>query len=269
MRAWFLLLPLLVPQDRKPDEEALARINECRKLAGLAPVEIDVKLSKGCQAHAKYLVRNAGHSSTKGLDAHNEDPNLPGYTPEGEKAGKSADIGFRPPPESVDSWMASLFHRVPILHPHLKKVGLGWAEGGEHGWVCVLDVTNGIAGGRQVPFVLYPADKQKDVPLKFGRELPDPIPQDKDGAGYPITVTFPEGRPVKKAEATLKDAGGKALEVWLSSPEKPADERYQRNTICVIAKDPFEPDTTYTVTITGKIGGAAWTKTWSFTTRGE
>lgn len=269
MKSWILVLPLLIPQDPKVEDQALARINECRKIAGLAPVEIDAKLSKGCAAHAAYLVKNSGHPSTAGLGAHNEDPKLPGYTPEGETAGKSSDINFMPPPESVDSWMASLFHRVPILHPHLKKVGLGWAEGGKHGWVCVLDVTNGVAGGRQVPFVLYPADKQTGVPLAFGGEVPNPIPKDEDDAGYPITVTFPEGRPVKKVEATLKDADGKSLEVWLSSPDKPADDRFQRNTIGVIAKDPFKPNTTYTVTVSGKIGGAAWTKTWSFTTKAE
>lgn len=258
MRALILACLLLGVQDRKLDQEALARINDYRKTAGLAPVELDATLSKGCTAHAKYLVKNDGHPSTAGLGAHEEDPKLPGYTPEGQKAGKSSDINFMPPPESVDSWMASFFHRVPILHPHLKKVGLGYAEGGKHGWVCVLDVTNGLGGGRQVPFVLYPIDKQQNVPLRFGGEVPNPIPEDTDGAGYPNTVTFPETKPVKKVEAILKDSAGKVLEVWLSSPEKPADERFQRHTVCVIAKNPFEPNTNYTITISGKVGGSTW-----------
>jgi hypothetical protein len=259
-----LLLLLALLQDDAT--KALEKINAARKLCALEPVTLDAKLSAGCVAHAKYLIKNEGHASTQGLGAHSEDKKLPGYSVEGEKAAKSSDIHFVDPVKAVDGWMASLFHRVPILHPHLKTVGIGAEKGGQWGWVTLLDVMSGRVAGRTAGPVAWPVDKQTDVPLAFGGEIPNPIPEDKDGkAGYPITVTFVNSEPVKEATATLK-AGKDAVEVWLSSPEKPADPRYQANTICLFPKDVLKPGTTYTVTMSAKVNNKPWTKTWSFTT---
>ena len=246
--------------------KAMDKVNAVRKAAGLEPVALDDSISKGCTAHAAYLVKNEKDASTQGLGAHTENSKLPGYTVEGEKAGKSSDIHFVDPAAAVDGWMATLFHRVPILHPHLKRVGIGYAKGGKWGWVTLLDVMSGRESGKPAGPVAWPVDKQTDVPLAFGGEIPDPIPDDKDKkAGYPITVTFVDGETVKEAAATLK-IDKKDVEFWLSSPEKPADARYQANTICLFAKDALQPGTTYTVTVTAKVNGKAWTKTWSFTT---
>ena len=66
--------------------KVIDRINLHRKAAGLEPVALDPALSKGCAAHAEYLVRNVDHPSTQGLGLHSEDPKLPGYTKEGERA---------------------------------------------------------------------------------------------------------------------------------------------------------------------------------------
>jgi hypothetical protein len=261
-----LLLLALLQGDDAPSAKALDRINAVRKAAGLEPVTLDAKLSAGCAAHAAYLVKNAKHPSVQGLGAHNEDKSLPGYTPEGEKAGKSSDIHFVEPLAAVDGWMASLFHRVPLLHPHLKKVGIGSVAGGSWGHVTLVDVMSGREGGKAAAPVLWPPDKAVDIPLAFGGEIPDPIPDDKDRkAGYPITVSFVSGEPVKEATATLK-ADGKDVEFWISSPDKPADKRYQANTICLFAKDALKPGTTYSVTINAKVNGKAWTTSWSFTT---
>ncbi len=262
------LLLLIVLCQAKDDgvTKALEKINAVRKTAGLEPVTLDEKLSQGCTAHALYLVKNEKDPSTHGLGAHSENSKLPGYTVEGEKAGRSSDIHFIEPALAVDGWMASLFHRVPILHPHLKRVGIGYAKGGKWGWITLLDVMSGREDGRQSGPVAWPVDKQADVPLAFGGEIPDPIPADKDKkAGYPITVSFVDGETVKDATATLK-IDKKEVEVWLSSPEKPADARYQANTICLFPKDVMQPGTSYTVTVTAKVNGKAWTRTWSFTT---
>ncbi|MCC6737966.1 MAG: CAP domain-containing protein [Planctomycetia bacterium] len=253
-------------------DKVLEKVNEWRKLAGLQPVKLDEALSKGCRAHAEYLKTNQGHPSVQGLGAHGEDPKLPGYTPEGEKAGKSSDISFEDPVPAVDGLMATLFHRVPLLNPALEKIGFGAAsEGGK--WFVVLDVMNGVGKkppAKGNPPVVFPRAKQKDVPLAFGGEMPNPIPEDKDGkAGFPITAQFPSGIPVKEATVGLKDADGKPVECWISTPEKPADARYQRNTVCAFPKDLLKPGTTYTVSMAAKVGGKPWSAEWTFTTAGE
>lgn len=257
-----VLALLICLQDAKIEQQVLARVNEIRRTAGLAPVALDPALSKGCRAHAEYLARNATAGSAQGLGAHDEDPKLPGYTPEGEKAGKASDISYREPAAAVESWMSGLFHRVPILHPGLKKIGLGWTRAGEGGAISVMDVVSGRGGGPTV-VVAYPADKQRDVPLALGREIPRPAPT--DSGGYPVTLTFPEDQKVTAVTATMR-VDKEDVEFHLSTPEKPADARYQRNTVCLIAKEPLKPSTTYTVIVTAKTGTKPFTRTWSFTT---
>ncbi|KAF0243707.1 MAG: hypothetical protein FD180_3123 [Planctomycetota bacterium] len=255
--------------------KVMERVNVFRKLAGLTPVTLDAALSKGCASHAAYLLENQENPATRGLGAHNEDPKLPGYTKEGEEAGRSADIHYIEPVRAVDGWMASLFHRTPLLEPSLAKIGFGAVENGERGWFVVVDVMGGKGGGKKpagkgVQPVVYPKDKQKDVPLAFGGEVPDPIPEDRDDhAGYPITAQFPPGVPVKEASVGLKDAEGKLIECWISTPDKPADARYQRNTVCAISKDVLKPGVTYTVNMAAKVGGRPWAAEWKFTTEGE
>jgi uncharacterized protein YkwD len=255
---------------RKPEEKTgEARINVFRKIAGLNPVTLDPVLSKGCQAHADYLVTNSGHPSTEGLGGHDEDPKLPGFSEEGRRAGKSSDISFGVEPlGAVDGWMATFFHRVPMLDPDLTRVGFGSARDKREGWITVLDVLNGR--GWSAP-ILCPGDQQKDVLLAYkAGERPDPIPESKDKkAGYPVTVTFPRSAVVKGATAKLTDEKNQEIACWLSSPEKSVHAELQRNTVCLIAKEPLQPNTTYTATVSATVDGAAWSKAWTFTTGGK
>jgi len=249
----------------------LERLNAHRHAAGLEPVAADPGLSKGCSLHAVYLVRNVDHPSTQGLGLHSEDPKLPGYSKEGERAGKAAVIFLgKEGPEAVEGWVGSLLHRIPLLQSRLRKVGYGVARGGPATVTSVLDATSGLGVGKDAPVVIYPADGQKDVPLLFSPEIPDPIPESADKkAGYPVTAMFSEGALVKDVKASLKDAEGRELAIWLSSPEKPAAPDYQRNTVGLIAREPLRPSTTYTAAIAARVTGKPWLRTWSFTTAGN
>jgi len=249
----------------------LERLNAHRKAAGLELVVDDPDLSRGCAAHADYLVKNVDQPSAQGLGLHSEDPRLPGYSKEGERAGKAAVIYLgKEGVDAVDGWMGSLLHRIPLLQSRLRKVGYGVARGGPAKSTAVFDVTNGMGPGRDARFVIYPADGQKDVPLAFEEEIPDPIPESADRkAGYPVTVIFAEGALVKDVKASLKDAEGKEVAIWLSTPEKPAAADYQRNTVGLIAQEPLKPSTTYTVAVAARLTGKPWLKTWTFTTTGR
>lgn len=258
-----LLLLLSLDADAVVD-----RLNVHRKAAGLEPVVLDPALSKACAAHAEYLVKNVDHPSTQGLGLHSEDPKLPGYTKEGERAGKASVIflGLEGV-DAVEGWIGSLLHRLPLLQSRLKKVGYGVARGGPAKVTVVLDALNGLGPGKDAPVVIYPADGQADVALRFSPEIPDPIPESADKkAGYPVTAIFAEGALVKDVKASLKDAAGNEVPVWLSSPEKPAAADYQRNTVGMIPKAPLRPSTAYTVAIAAVVRGKPWLRTWTFTT---
>ena len=261
------------PTEEGPaDREALAKavleqVNSYRKRAGLEAVALDAGLTKGCRAHADYLVRNAGNPSTEGLGGHDEDPKLPGYSEEGRRAGKASDIAFDVDPlAAVPDWMATFFHRVPLLDPDLRRVGFGAARGEKVGWIVVLDVTSGRGSGA---VVFCPADGQQDVPTAYhAGERPDPIPESKGRpAAYPVTVMFPRGAAVKDVTARLVDARGQDVPAWVLTPEQTVDRDLQRNQVCVIARQSLQPGTEYTVTVAAQVDGTDWKQKWSFTTR--
>jgi hypothetical protein len=118
--------------------------------------------------------------------------------------------------------------------------------------------------------VAYPASGQKDVPLEYGNEVPNPIPNNGRG-GYPVTLQFPAFDKVTGVKATLTSGPkGKptAIPFYLSDPEHPATSFGQYGVVSVIAKQALRASTTYTVKIDATWNGKAQTWTWSFTTLG-
>jgi uncharacterized protein YkwD len=266
------------------------RFNHFRRLAGLSPVIASATLTAGCQAHAKYLVLHEGEPVCRGLRAHTETPQLAGYTEEGCAAAKSSVITSslgRPntgwPAIAVDELMATLFHRIPMLEPDLKRIGIGHAATAQGTvWQVVIDVRSGVEHEFLAPLraepVIFPPDKQKDVPRTFGlggMEEPNPIPFATGHCGYPVTVSFPKDDQIQEATAILEYVPTKKLPdymvaqvpVWLSTPERPAlPMQSQQNTICLIAKGKLPPLTAHKVTVRAKVNGEPWEKVWKFTT---
>jgi uncharacterized protein YkwD len=128
------------------EEKIVARVNATRKAAGLSLVRLDAELSRGCQLHAKYLARNHRRPEVQGMGMHRQYPDLPGASPEGARAAKGAVIAVVLDPQTcIENWMATLYHRIPILTPNLERIGFGHARIEGHKWVCVLDTGNGRA----------------------------------------------------------------------------------------------------------------------------
>jgi uncharacterized protein YkwD len=239
------------------------KINAVRRLAGLQSVELDEALSRACRLHAHYLVTNRAHPKAHGLDAHVEREELPSYTAEGNKAAMVSNIFWgRDVAGAVDLWMGGLYHRIPLLRPNLKRIGLGYEAG-----VVVLDVLSGVVGS-DLDSVAYPADGQANVPTEFGFDMPDPLPKGAPRkAGYPITLRFPLVAKIEGVEAALIDSEGTKVEFHFSDPERPATSFPQQSTICLIPAKPLATNTTYKVSIKANVDGREVYKSWSFITR--
>ena len=261
-------LPLADDLPRDLGSRVAEAINSRRTKARLDPVALDPQLSNGCRAHARYLARNAGRIPAQDEVIHDEDARLPGYTAAGLRTAKLATVAYQEPLSLVGEAAASQWSL--LLRPGLTRMGAGFARNGRGQWVTVLDLSGGIrADARDV--VIYPQDGQDRVPLAFpGNEFPDPIPDAKAKvAGYPITVMFRAGTRVTDVSAGLQDESNRTLDVWLSTPEKPANSEHaqsQLNTICLIARAPLKPRTTYTVRVAARADGQSWQWTWRFTT---
>ncbi len=252
-------------QNEQEVKKGLEKLNEYRKLTGLEPVELDLERTKGCKAHAEYLIKYGS-----GKSPHSEDKNSPGYTEEGAKVAPISVIAFIKPPTDVDRFMASFYHRMPLIHTQVKHVGYGCATNGSK-WASVIECYSGLRPSKKEDpeFVLYPAVDQKNVPLGFSTEVPSPLPKDHKGsAGHPVTISFFKNQKIKDVKTLFKDEE-KEIECYVSTPEKPAPagSASQYNTICLIPKGALKSGIKYTVEVSCTVDGKEFTKKWSFTTK--
>lgn len=252
----------------------LQDVNRHRSEAGVSLVRLDRDMNDAALKHAKYLTRNAGHPTLEGLGAHHEQASLPGYTLEGVKAGEGGNIISSRPEGAVDCWMATLYHRIPILHPQLRKIGTGFDDD-KGNWAGVLYMRDGHDPEAEMDpeFVRYPADGQTGVFPEFAAgEIPNPLPKDAKDAGYPVTLTFYDGSRLsgETARLTLKGAEKKAgpdIECYFSSPGKPATEFPQTGTICLIPKKPLTSGARYEAEFRVKRNSKEVVEKWEFTAR--
>ena len=249
-----------------PDERALRLVNHYRQLAGLTPVKLDQQLSAACMEHANYMVQNRGTDAMAGLNAHNQRPSLPGASAAGAACAKTADLFPRVSDlgVAIDGWMAGMYHRRPMLDPQLERIGVGYARLPDGMLTAALRFENATRRHGNWP-VAYPADKQTDVPLDYGAEYPNPIPNHGTG-GYPITLQFPPFDKVTDVTAKLTDVKGNSVEFFLSDPEHPATSFGQYGVICLIAKPSLQAQNAYNVRIAATWNGKPGTWIWGFST---
>lgn len=247
-------------------------INRQRQQEGVSVLTLHEGHSRGCLDHALYLAR---HPAAADDDPHDEDPSAAGATEAGRQAARVASVVRGPPQESLRRWLSAPVHRALLTDPRLRTVGIGVAATPAGEPVAVFDFVRGGPGhappkGRDP--VLYPAPGQTAVPLAFpGNEVPDPLPQAEDKlAGYPITAIFPPSARVADVRGWLEDEAGRDVPVWLSSPARPANERYarnQQNAVCLIAQQMLKPGTRYAVFVEASVDGKGWARTWTFATQ--
>jgi hypothetical protein len=252
--------------------KVLAYMNEVRehtfkgRVEGLWKLKFDADLSEPCGMHAHYLTLHP--EQQKWPDAHEEYADKEAYTTEGAWAGTHSDIvwkegGLDSWQEAVDVWLASFYHRLPLVDPGVLR--LGW---GSEGIYAVLDMGS-LAAPYEKPFeVVYPYDGQTGVPTSFlGNEYPDPVPDGKGDTvnevgkfGYPVTL---QTRPVDAAGALVdivlelfegKD-GKIPVECHFSSPQKPTNpENAPAGAWCLIPKAPLKVKTEYKAVADWKVG---------------
>lgn len=246
------------------NQTTLTILNTARKAAGLDTVSISGTLSKGCILHAKYLVLNKGNPLTTGLKAHQEHSKLAGFSKEGEIAGRHSVIHFVKPHEAINGWLATFYHRIPLLQPSLKEIGIGCYE--KNGYIVTLiDCISGTTGENAQAVVSYPGNLQKEVPLKMGPENPDPVGE-KGEYGFPITIYFTQNQFITQVEFVLSDSKKNPLECFVSTPGKPAADFTQWNTICAIPKKPLQPNSKYSVQLNCLVNKMPFKKEFYFQT---
>jgi hypothetical protein len=161
--------------------DGVARINWTRQSVGLGPVVADPDLTRGCELHVSYLVQWAAEHGGPML-SHEEDLSLPYASEEGNRAGLDSVISYGQPNigSAVDGWVNTLYHRLPLVHPGLERVGVAYDEA----FACV-QYRRGTNNEVRAPYPIYwpPPDVVGTDRVFGGNESPCPTAADPLAGG--------------------------------------------------------------------------------------
>lgn len=265
-----------------PAQQAIAHVNAARAASGLEPMKLSDHLADSARLHAEYLALHRAVYDTQGVSAHVQLEGLPGYTgasfvDRADAAGYEGHalaevVARRPTPvAAVESWLESLYHRLPLLSAAAVEVGYGESSGD-------LIQTNVMELGAlperdtaaDPVFVRYPSDGQLEVAGAWdGNEIPQPEPPP---AGYPsgpvVTLQVSGHDAITWGAASVRRAGSQS-ELISTVLTRANDSHLGERSIAVIPQRPLLPETAYEVSIAGTRNGEAFVQRWSFTTRRE
>ena len=261
----YRLTPLEVTPAQK---HILIQFNLWRMMNGLPAVTVDQELSIGCTKHCAYM-------ELHGFD-HKEEEGQPGYTPEGAQAGRRSCLSEMNPWTSVVMFYATFYHRLPLIDPATRAIGIGNSKR--------YSAMDGITRREERPWrypIVIPAPNTFHHPTHFALEIPSPHPEDMR-PGFPITMTFRSGavtdvkarlwRRFSKKERKQQRRGEKReeeeLAVLVSWPGHPANATRpdNRNSICILPRDPLRQQSEHRVHVTYQLDGEPRDTKWVFRT---
>ena len=273
----------------------LDALNDYRARVGVPPVTEDPVLSRGCLAHAQYLVTNyrqmLEESRLPGALFHVEDKSKPGYSPEGLKAAHASDVVYQPRStssqpelmaEAIEWWLSGPFHRPELVSPDLKRAGFGQYCAGR-GCISVMNTISDSVlappGGRPLarPIEVPPEGSSFGLPT-FGGEWPNPV---SSCPGYPqlsqaITIQLGTHVPAKVGDASLTRTTGDGAGTRVATCVYDADTYMNPDIggqakgrevlegfgeVVMMVREPLVSGETYRVAMT--VNGKPYT--WSFT----
>jgi hypothetical protein len=267
-------------------QAALTDLNTWRTSLGEAPATTLVSAwNTGCQHHNTYEYDNGKTLS------HPETPGNPGYTSDGAEAGPDSVLAeeVSSPTAVPDSdllpraaWEAAVFHRDALLQPRLRDIGFSSStfdsSGDFYSFVCLWDQTamgvspnamDNSAAARTPALTLYPSpgNGAANVPVAFpGGESPDPAQETgvPSGAHLGWLISVAINGPwadayygnfvyARSVTATLvPDAGGPAVPIVISQ-HGTSEGDYLDGGFGIFPTQPLHANTTYRVTVSGKV----------------
>lgn len=168
----------------------------------------------------------------------------------------------------ANAWISGVYH-VGVLFNTGSLVGIGEAEASANSTtnsnaaIVVVQNAGSITNGP----VTFPCQGVTGVPYDGLSESPTPPNVSASGWGTPVIVAGNLTDTIVLTSATMTDPSGNVITLQLlNSTNDPAGEVKSYYAVAFPAS-PLQPNTTYTVNITGTYNGAAFTKPpYTFTT---
>jgi uncharacterized protein YkwD len=173
--------------------------------------------------------------------------------------------------------ITAIYHRFVMFEPTFKEVGTGAAKtsSGYTYFTADLAANNGLGTGLPAgTLTVWPFNGQTQVQPNFlsDYEEPDPVPDPGvNEVGYPISVHANLNVAIVVQSFTVRARGAPAdLPTYQVNNEvKNADptQSHLLTAAAIIPKTALAANTTYDVSFSGLVNGAAVGRIWSFTTR--
>jgi hypothetical protein len=200
--------------DQQPE---VVNWNRFRLQHGVPPAVFAADRVEACEKHALYIGRHGG--------GHDEEVGKAGYSRDGREAGLSSCITYSGRNGAVERFLASLYHRAPLIDPdhfRLQCGGAGqiWLLGG----IDNRAVVSRHGGGRCVQ--RFPAPGTSFPVGTYRAEHPRHPALDQSGAlGLPVTLRFLNGEVPRPVSATLRTVRGR-LDIGKVGEEVPCHLSY-------------------------------------------
>jgi uncharacterized protein YkwD len=272
------------PQTFSPSAQqqtALTQLNLYRQQAGLPLAQLSESVDLAAQAHAQYNLATGilGHQEIPGTSnfVGVNPPDRMGYF--GCWQGGSEDAAqLGNAAWAIDGWLASVYHRVPMMTYRLVDVGYGGAI--TPGTVSGMDVMDFSSQSGQPPaarvITTYPASGQMNILSNWGisGETPSPFPAGTNPPyGFPISLHIAQGTgstagtDTVQGTGALNDSNGQPVQAFYLDRTVDQSGFLTGDDYFLIPMQPLQPNSSYMARITGTdLMGNKFDNTWQFTT---
>lgn len=280
------------------EKNALKYLNSLRAGAGLIPFQSQHQLTKAAQNHANYLTKHLtyGHKEEKthkyftGEFASSRVIHTGYATPQVIENVSTHNQSYR---ESIDGLFSAIYHRLAFLDFRSDAIGIGISQNPykKTQTAFVYDMSSNaleslykkskkinskdlsIALNKNKKLnkniVIYPFNKQKEVPPAFFDELPDPLPTHKV-SGFPISISFNSlyYKEAKLLKFELYDNKGVQITNTLTFDHKTdPNQRLEKLDFVLFPLTRLDWNSQYHVKFVAIVGKKIVTKKWSFRTK--
>lgn len=251
--------------------DGVAYINGLRQSMGLSWLTENNALHNAAQAHSNYIAANGSGES------HNETPGKTGFTGSSPSdrvrfagydgsAGEVISFTNNVNNTGMKMLIDAPYHRILLLDPTAAEIGVGVKAERSGNTVSNIGFSR---EAKAQSITVYPYDGQTEISTAWlALESPNPLaPFGKEGAtvGYPISIAASYGT-LEAISASITDESGQSIDYYKTDHTNGQSNK----SVFLIPKKPLQPNTTYTVSFTGRMEAAGmFERKWSFTTNNK
>lgn len=290
-------VPAFTYASNSVEHEFATVFNQFRAQVGLGLLAQNVLLDKAARNHLEYVLKNdvlnGGTVDMRTFDPatgrpmfHIEASGKPLFTGvqemqratsvgyPGMYVGESGTFGGGKGAQAAFSSLSStVYHRAGLMFQSPREVGV--AVGQDASQTFVLEFGYEKPQTNASDFLgVDPAANQTAVRLHAGVETPNPFPDLSTAnadfptkTGYPVSVVVKEGAILEVLTFSLTEAGATSfLDARMMTSGNDPNRYLPSNMAFLVAKAPLKSNTTYSVSLSGRVGNVVVDKDWKFTT---